>query len=147
MDTFRTQNWDCHFWQLLLLNIHVHITLWVLSGEFICQHKLQLYLITNWPPHKIMGFHRHNLQSRCYTIMITIHEKIPSVSVKMSEVSEPRDTKREHRCSVNNGLPAQKGEDNKNLPGHTTISGIRLNIPSLSINISCRQWPGTQTIS
>lgn len=81
--------------------------------------------------------------------MIITHEKIPSVSVKVSEVSEPRDTfplTRKHRSLVNNGLPAQKEED-KNLPGHTTISGIRLNIPSLSTNISCRQWPGTQTIS
>lgn len=75
--------------------------------------------------------------------MITIHEKIPSVSVKMSEVSEPSDSfpmTRKHSSLVNNGLPAQKGEDDdQSLPGHTTISGIRLNIPSLSTNISCRQ--------
>lgn len=82
--------------------------------------------------------------------MITIHEKIPSVSVKMSEVSEPRSSftlTRKHKSLVNNGLLAQKGKGNKNSPGHTTISGIRLNIPSLSTNISCRQWPGTQTVS
>lgn len=49
--------------------------------------------------------------------MITINEKIPSVSVKMSEVSEPRDSiplTRKHKTSVYIGLPDQKGEeDNK----------------------------------
>lgn len=48
--------------------------------------------------------------------MIIIHEKNPSVSVKMSEVSEPRDSfplTREHRSLVNNDLPAQKEEDDK----------------------------------
>lgn len=52
---------------------------------------------------------------------------------------------REHRNLVNRS----EGSRSKtlSLPGHTTISGIRLNIPSLSTNISCRQWPEKQKIS